>query len=122
MDVVISPGLLARIPGAVCSPRTGVSPKNTHQDVPSHLLDSPAQTLPVREETPSSNLQLIQGAQTPLPPSALDLAAPKGSATAPDTPGFTHSSRNQAGTHRLSAGSQSLPAAASPALFPVSSA
>lgn len=42
MDVVISPGFLARIPVADCplrlTLRSGASLKKTHQDVPSHLL------------------------------------------------------------------------------------
>lgn len=101
MDVVIFPGLSARIPVAVCPPRhtrsrTGPSLRQTHQDALSHLLalllDRPCQ----REETPSPILQLIQGAQTPLCPAAVGLAAPNGSAAAPDPPGFTHSSRDRA--------------------------
>lgn len=91
-------------------------------------LFSPGQTLPVREETPSSNLQLIRGAQTPLPPAPLGLAAPNGSAAAPDPPDFTFSSRDQAGTDRFPClipcclqGHTSSLLQLSPALFPVSS-
>lgn len=90
---------------------------------------SPGQTLPVREETPSPILQLIQGAQTPLCPAALGLAAPNGSAAAPDPPGFTHSSRDRALLQGwdlwvslphslLSVGPHSCPAPAFPSPFP----
>lgn len=83
---------------------------------------SPGQTLPVREETPSSNLQLIQGAQTLLPPPALLL--PKDLQQLQ-----THSSRDQPLLQGrdlqaplphslLSAGPHSFPAPAFPSPFP----